>query len=160
MTTTQWWAELTYPPKDDLDDDTLDNIMAALPGFTMLHQTPAGLRVETTIDAGGLMAATTAALAAAGDCEKAGLGQATGIRVLTAEQRDIEIAHPDPVNLVGVTEIADLLGVTRQRASAVTELPDFPHPIGTARGGRYWTTESVDRFAERWQRQPGRPVKP
>lgn len=160
---TEWWAQVTYPSiaNGEIDDAAATAMAGALPGFGIVTATPAHTIIEMTLNADSLSTATAAALAAAADAWAARHGdsahEAAGLRVITAAERDRELAHPDPIDLVGVTEIADRLGVTRQRASAITERADFPKPIGTARAGRYWTAESVDRFNDQWQRTPGRP---
>lgn len=42
-----------------------------------------------------------------------------------------ETAHPEPLHLdlIGITEIAGQLGVSRQRAGKLAENPDFPAPV-------------------------------
>lgn len=55
-------------------------------------------------------------------------------------------------HLVGVTEIAAMLGVTRQRADQLTRRGDFPKPEATISAGRIWKKKDV----ERWARQKGR----
>lgn len=61
--------------------------------------------------------------------------------------------------LVGVSELARLLGVSRQRAHMITGRPDFPQPVAKLSSGPIWTRPSVQLFVESWQRKPGRPAK-
>lgn len=50
---------------------------------------------------------------------------------------------------VGVSEIADLWGVTRQYVSAkVVNRPDFPEPVARLRMGPVWLREDVERWRE------------
>jgi hypothetical protein len=58
----------------------------------------------------------------------------------------------EPGDLVGVTEIGDLLGVSRQRADQLTRLEGFPEPIGAIAAGRIWRRVDV----EAWARTAGR----
>jgi predicted DNA-binding transcriptional regulator AlpA len=44
-------------------------------------------------------------------------------------------------------EIADMLGVSRQRVDQLTRQPGFPKPVYEGQGGRIWRTKAV----ERWQ---------
>lgn len=44
----------------------------------------------------------------------------------------------------GVTEVAELLGVSRQRLSKLRERPDFPDPIGTLAQGAVWDLDAVE----------------
>lgn len=56
------------------------------------------------------------------------------------------------MELVGAAEIADLLGVTRQRVHQLTAQADFPAPLAKLRAGAVWQLDDV----ERWARETGR----
>jgi hypothetical protein len=64
-------------------------------------------------------------------------------------------------HLVGLTEIASILGVTRQRASQlVRDYDDFPPPVAELASGRVWETTAVETWAKAHpERPPGRRVK-
>ena len=64
-------------------------------------------------------------------------------------------------HLVGVTEIAKILGVSRQRADQITrQFDDFPAPEVTLSTGRVWRRIAVERWiAHHPERKPGRPRK-
>jgi predicted DNA-binding transcriptional regulator AlpA len=55
-------------------------------------------------------------------------------------------------NLVGVAEIADLLGVSRQRVDQLAERDDFPNPAAVLAAGRIWKRADI----EAWGRKAGR----
>jgi prophage regulatory protein len=55
-------------------------------------------------------------------------------------------------DLVGVTEIGNLLGVSRQRADQLTRLEGFPEPVAVLSAGRIWRLVDV----EEWARTAGR----
>jgi predicted DNA-binding transcriptional regulator AlpA len=56
-------------------------------------------------------------------------------------------------HLVGVTEIAEMLGLSRQRVNQmVRDDPVFPRPEAELTGGRVWRTEVI----EEWARETGR----
>ena len=56
-------------------------------------------------------------------------------------------------HLVGVAEIAELLGISRQRVDAIVKThADFPRPEVELAAGRIWKREDV----ERWARKTGR----
>lgn len=63
--------------------------------------------------------------------------------------------------VVGVAEIAELLGVSRQRAiQIVRDHADFPEPVADLASGRVWHRPSVDAWiAAHPDRKPGRPRK-
>lgn len=56
------------------------------------------------------------------------------------------------VDLVGTAEIADLLGVTRQRAWQITAEGGFPAPVAVLSAGKFWRKSDV----ERWAHEQGR----
>lgn len=55
-------------------------------------------------------------------------------------------------HLVGVHEIAEMLGVSRQRVDELSRTAAFPTPDATLRSGRIWRREDV----EAWARETGR----
>ncbi len=92
---------------------------------------------------------------------KAGLPTWPVVRAdaLTFEEQDRELELPNFPELVGVSEIADILGVTRQRASALAKTAGFPTAIATLASGPVWTRPSLNRFVDDWPRKDGRPPK-
>lgn len=64
-------------------------------------------------------------------------------------------------HLVGLSEIASMLGVTRQRASQlVRDYDDFPPPVAELAAGRVWETGAVEAWAKAHpERPPGRRMK-
>ena len=56
-------------------------------------------------------------------------------------------------DLMGVYEIAELLGVTRQRVDELSRThEDFPEPEATLASGRIWRRSEI----EAWARRTGR----
>jgi predicted DNA-binding transcriptional regulator AlpA len=55
-------------------------------------------------------------------------------------------------HLAGAQEIADMLGVSRQRVTQLTARSDFPSPVAELAQGRVWETAAV----REWARQTGR----
>ena len=93
--------------------------------------------------------------------EKAGLPPwpVVHAEALTFDELDRELETPNFPELVGVSEIADILGVTRQRASALAKTPAFPSAVATLASGPVWTRPSLNRFVDEWPRKDGRPPK-
>jgi hypothetical protein len=58
----------------------------------------------------------------------------------------------DELDLVGATDIAAMLGITRQRVNQLVVLAGFPTPVGQLRRTRIWKREDV----EAWARATGR----
>lgn len=57
--------------------------------------------------------------------------------------------------LMGIAEIAKLLGVSPQRAHQLSKSTNFPQPLAVLAAGPVWETASV----EQWARDVGR-LKP
>jgi predicted DNA-binding transcriptional regulator AlpA len=55
-------------------------------------------------------------------------------------------------DLVSRVEIADMLGVSRQRLHQLLGRDDFPQPIATLGIGKVWERQAV----EQWAREAGR----
>jgi predicted DNA-binding transcriptional regulator AlpA len=58
-------------------------------------------------------------------------------------------------HLVGVAEIAEMLGVTRQRVHQLMQLEGFPEPTAELSAGRIWLRTDVEKWARRTGRLPG-----
>jgi predicted DNA-binding transcriptional regulator AlpA len=59
------------------------------------------------------------------------------------------------LDLVGVTEVREMLGVSRQRVhQLVRDRPDFPEPVAELASGKIWLRRDV----EQWARRAGRIV--
>lgn len=52
-----------------------------------------------------------------------------------------------PDRLMGLAEVAELLGVSRQRADQLARTRGFPDPVATLVGGRIWERADVERWA-------------
>jgi predicted DNA-binding transcriptional regulator AlpA len=64
-----------------------------------------------------------------------------------------------PEEIVGVTEVAKILGVPVRTAARYVDRGDFPAPLGTLARGRVWRREDVKAWRERLPLKPGRPRK-
>lgn len=49
---------------------------------------------------------------------------------------------------VGLHEVAELLGVSRQRADQLARQVGFPKPVAELRGGRVWKRAEIDKWKE------------
>lgn len=56
------------------------------------------------------------------------------------------------IELVGVTEIATMLGVSTQRVSQLSRSAAFPEPVAKLAAGWIWKLEDV----QAWARETGR----
>ncbi len=64
-----------------------------------------------------------------------------------------------PTVPVGLSEVASILGVSRQRAvQLAVQYRDFPPPVAELAAGRVWDRAAVEAWAEAHkERRPGRP---
>lgn len=62
------------------------------------------------------------------------------------------LAVSAPMKLMGLHEVAELLGVSRQRADQLVRERDFPRPVAELKAGRIWRTGDV----EKWKEKRGR----
>jgi predicted DNA-binding transcriptional regulator AlpA len=63
-------------------------------------------------------------------------------------------------NLMGATEVAAYLGVSRQRVLELRQKNEkFPDPAAKLKSGPVWDKAAIDIFVDQWDRKPGRPRK-
>jgi len=80
------------------------------------------------------------------------------VDLLTDGYLDREIDR-EPEEYLGVTEVARMLGVSRQRVSELRTRDGFPAPIAEIAAGPVWNGSSLRRFLDSWERKPGRPSR-
>ena len=49
-------------------------------------------------------------------------------------------------HLMGVTEVAKRLGVSRQRVHQLRQSPEFPEPAATLAAGPIWESDDVEKW--------------
>lgn len=57
-------------------------------------------------------------------------------------------------HLVGAREIADMLGLTRQRVYQLSQESGFPEPVASLGLGKVWETSDVEKWAA--EHRPGK----
>ena len=70
-----------------------------------------------------------------------------------------EVIDQPPETYAGVSEVASLLGVSRQRVAELRAKEGFPAPIAEVSSGPVWKVSSLNLFLRDWARKPGRPRK-
>ena len=58
---------------------------------------------------------------------------------------------PSGIKIFRLVDIAELLGVTKQRADQLRHRPDFPLPIGAWSRGDLWAAADVRRWARSYE---------
>jgi hypothetical protein len=151
----------TAPPTDD----QLAALAAALPGFgVVVDDGAARVTVQMSFTAQSARTACDAAARAARTAwaqTLSGTPEITGIQVLTDEDWNTAIVGPGPQDLIGKSEIAQLLHVSPQRVDELSRThADFPAPVAAPKMGPVYTRASVDVFNDGWERRrTGRPRK-
>lgn len=153
--TADWVITFTFhadPPMETMDcwENALisvDGSVARIPGH--------GVDV-TTYAPGDLVMLDAAAKAAntVGDVVNV---EPISMEVLREPEWQRRAEAPTMPELMSAAEIADELAVSRQRVHQLRELAAFPAPLAELRGGAVWDAAAVRKFAQEWDRKPGRP---
>lgn len=160
-----WTAQLTYhAPRLDLDRRL--EIVDALQANASYDDDTGRLVLTFEVDgATARQAADSAARRGAAAVSSAARGivpaRPTRILVLPTDEFIAESEHPGALELSGVAEIAELLGVSRQRVVQLIARDGFPAPIAELASGPVFTTPSIRAFKKRWEphRRGGRPPR-
>ncbi|HET7486535.1 MAG TPA: hypothetical protein VFJ85_01305 [Acidimicrobiales bacterium] len=79
---------------------------------------------------------------------------------VTEAELEAELEGPTYPKLMGVTEVAEALGTSRQRVSALArQRRGLPPPLAQLASGPVWSATTLRRFINEWDRRPGRPAK-
>jgi hypothetical protein len=163
----EWSVGLEFTgQRGSVDPDVLFDLIEALEDYHAgaASLSPDGTRigVDLWVEAPSLRAALAAgeravlqALAAVG---LAGMSIAAA-DVKPWAELEAELARPNYPELVGVAELAEILGVSKQRISELAATEKFPRPLAQLKGGPVWDRASIGNFLQTWQRKPGRPSK-
>lgn len=150
-------------PRPALTEEHADAVMDALARYApAVSYAPRAMSVRFCVRASGPQRATDAGhrlLQSA--LNKAGI---SGARIIEVEVQEIagldrSVKESNVPDLLGVTELAQVLKVTKQRASELAASPGFPKPIATLASGPVWKKSTVARHIGHWARRPGRPKK-
>jgi hypothetical protein len=138
-----------------LNDMGAIDAVGAFGGITNGPGATFGVAIDDPSDAlnFGLEVFTTA-------CEKLGINHGGIARMAVFTEDYLErLVDQEPETYVGVTEIAGILGVSRQRVSELRTSAAFPAPVAELAAGPVWMRSSLNRFIDGWKRKPGRPRK-
>lgn len=162
MTNTEWSVLVGVEigadiPVEEWADDILDYLEGLGPTVSVR---PGRVTVRLSIDDPDFRLAGDAAVhvvtEALGKC-CLDPGQVVHLEVETADDLAAQLEEPTFPALLGVAEVAELLGVTKQRASALAMSKSFPRPIAELKAGPIWAEPMVRRFVAEWPRRSGRP---
>lgn len=88
-------------------------------------------------------------------------GEVLAARASTDDEFDRQVEEDAArAELAGTAELAELLGVSKQRTSVLAaKHPEFPAPLARLKSGPVWRMADLSTFAQGWQRKAGRPKK-
>jgi hypothetical protein len=148
----EWSVTVYWDCEPEVTQDLLFDI-AAIGGA--VGGRPGEQRVDTTMTVAG----PTAGAAVSRAAERiAGVapGRLACAEVMTTDEADRRLSEPAVPELVGIQEVAELLEVTKQRASSLRRLTSFPRPVAQLASGPIWLRSDLTTFERSWDRRPGR----
>lgn len=142
-----WTTQLTYTA-DGLTDDDTAALASALSGADIAYAN-GRLQIRLEVDASTLQDAADTALRTT--AAATGLLKPNHLQVLPTDEFLGRGRDPFTLDLIGITEIADEFGVSRQRAGKIAELPGFPSPVAHPASGRIYSRPAVQAFHHHWE---------
>lgn len=154
--TTDWVVTFTFDADPSME--TMDAWETQLEGFDALVSRVPGRGIDVTVYAPAHLGIFDALSKMDGEVmHVVQAGTPIAVEVVTeSEHRRRAEAFTTP-ELMSAAEIADELGVSRQRVHQLRSTAGFPAPLADLRGGAVWDAAAVRKFAQTWERKPGRP---
>ncbi len=88
-------------------------------------------------------------------------GDPVAVSVMTWGEVRREAERAALPELLGASEVAASLGVSRQRVHQLAaEHASFPAPLVRVKLGPLWDARAINAWVEHWDRKPGRPAAP
>ncbi len=157
------WSVTIDTVGDEITDDQADDLndrLADVAGVVTHGPDPGNLGATVTVEANTANSAVAEATAVIlGKCATVDVvgREVVEVRAVEWSRLEAELDQSNALELVGVSEVAELLGVTRQRAHTLAAGPMFPQPVARLAAGPVWTRTSISHFLDNWERKPGRP---
>lgn len=157
---------VTFKTKTEPTQQQAAALAGSLDGFAIVAVDPeAGTRIEQTVTAISLDNALNRAISLTGEA-LIGLGlidptnDPVSVTVTDADWHTAQAVTPGMPGTAQITDIANILGVSHQRASQLAaDDPNFPAPINPDGRTRLWDEAAVKAYAAARRTRPGRPRK-
>jgi hypothetical protein len=161
-TNQDWSVTFTYDAAPD--EDELHAVEAALDDISAdvsVAAVPREHRVTVTLylpgpDPGDAIESGLKMLAGIGPEAMFG-GPLIAVEAIAEAEQERRASQPTLPELVGASEVGEMLGVSRQRVHQLREHDAFPAPLVEVAMGPLWDARAVEAFARAWSRRPGRP---
>lgn len=156
---TPWYVDVEVITAGRLSEDSAFDVLEALipySGQISLASASNEVGASLTVEADSAAAAVTAA----SEVISTTFHDAEVVRldVMTEAVRSDRNNHPVIPELVGFAEIADMAGVSRQRARTIAQRSDFPAAVVETAAGPLRVKAAVQHWLNGWTRQTGRPA--
>jgi hypothetical protein len=160
----QAWSVHTELHSTTTPDSVLDEMTDVLAGHSpAVGFAPNGnMSVDISVEASTARQALDAALKTVTKAARdAGASDnVLGIELMNEDEQERRLATPSIPELCGLSEVGDILGVSRQRAGQLAkENNDFPPAVARLKAGPVYVKWQVEAFKDRWARRAGRPSK-
>jgi chaperonin GroES len=83
--------------------------------------------------------------------------QVVHAEAITDASFDEDLGRAHTPSLLGIAELAERLGVSKQRASELAKLGQLPRPLAHLRATPVWSGAAIQHFVDTWPRRKGRP---
>lgn len=150
-----WVVDLTFDA--DPDVETMIGWEESLAEFDGSVARVPGRGVTVTVYVGGGLAMLAAAEVVTSMVRGVVRKDPIGVEVIRESEWRRRAEAPTMPELMSAAEIAEELGVARQRVHQLRSTASFPAPLAELRGGAVWDAAAVRQFAAAWERKPGRP---
>lgn len=142
-------AEVAWPRPTDLTDEQLGELGAGLPGYPVAIDAGYYLYLRFDVEAVDLDAAFGQAMTLASEAHVRAFGADADPVQLAISPAEVGLI-PAPMDLVGTTDVGQILGVSRQRAGQLADR--LPAPVGYPSGAPAWARRAVEITVARWGR--------
>ena len=161
---TSWHVDVEFTTHKKFDTDTAFDMienLAEWSGAVSIHPDSKGGLISIFVDGETIFDSTTTAADIVKTVAKPLWGNIDiiGLEVLTETAFNAALAAPVYPEVVSYAEIAELAGVSRQRARQFTVLRDFPSPVIKTAQGPLMEKTAVLKWIELRTPTSGRPSK-
>lgn len=141
-----------------LDENLYPSVSGTAVDLNGLGRFSVRLTLEDSSPIDALIRAKSSAESAA---KKAGLPEypMVGLEVHEWNEFERQVEEPTFPAVIGISELASMLDVSRQRASELARSEHFPKPFAQLAAGPLWLEPNIRDFVATWERRPGRPRK-
>lgn len=158
MELTTWTVHLTWAGPTDQADVALAQLIRSTAGDSVTQRN-GFVEVVFAVNGETLGSATEAMVRRLPDDQSTPAGWTlAGAHLRRGVSRAVDSTVEPIPPLVGISESAQILGVSRQRAHTLAGSPDFPPPIASLASGPVFLEAAVRAYANTRRRTSGRPT--